>query len=481
MLTDYMEIGGVEIVNGARLNTYLETVGSALASHGVCGCPTLTAAVLGDEDYTTPEEDEAPWYDEDVPESADFAGMLVLSVEGMDEHPVTRTVTSAVTGGAALGPGRVQARTITVTGVLLGATCCAVDYGLHWLAQALDGCAGQGCGGDCLALYNCCPHEDMLPEEFVDRHRRTVRRVALTEGPRVVDRTGDGCSGPGGCSVGADILTVEFVLTAATPWAWTEPTPLLRVPLPRDDGDECVVWCVHRGEGPPPPEPLCLELDESPGECGEGMVEVDFDDACPDGWLSWDEPPVDPCDATCRLASCPDERDACVDPSCAPARPPVPVAPATCYCQALAVNSTFHELDLSGRPRHSADVPIITVRAGETALRRVTLTLYERGEEHDGMSCEEVAEAERCTPHSVYQIGYVAPGGTLTLDGQIGRATVECGGDCETARDVWGADGGPPSWKLLDCAAYCLRIDADAIAMPGADASLSFAVSGRGY
>lgn len=484
MIPDYLALGGTEIANSARLAAYLETVGSALHGAGSCGCETFTAAALGDSEYTVPEDEAspAPWYDPDVPESMDFAGFLVLSAEGLDDHPVARTVTGAVTGGGVNGAGRTQARTITVTGLLLGATCCAVDYGRHWLAQALEGCTGTGCGGDCLTLYNCCPSE--LPDdvaEFRERHRRTMRRVALVEGPRVVAQTGDSCSGRGGCSTGADILTVEFVLSAATPWAWTDPVTVLdREPLPRDDSEECIDWCVHGGSGPEPDPPLCFELADTPDDC-PGDVTVEFDDECPDGWVSWEEPPIDPCEAACRLVECPDERDGCADPSCAPARPPMPAAPDTCHCLALAADSEVYDLDLSGRSGWSADAPIITLEAGSEDLRRVTLSIFERRAEYEDLTCEEVVEEERCSPHSVYQIGYVPAGGTLTLDGQIGRALVECGGECETARDVWGRDGGPPSWRLLDCDRYCLLVEADAIVPPADDATLTIELSGRGY
>ncbi|MET7572954.1 hypothetical protein ABZT04_31335 [Streptomyces sp. NPDC005492] len=67
-------------------------------------CPTLTAEMLGDEPYTTPAADQAPWYDPNVPASEDFAGLLVLSMDGIDDYPVKRSVTNAVTGGGVLGP-----------------------------------------------------------------------------------------------------------------------------------------------------------------------------------------------------------------------------------------------------------------------------------------------------------------------------------------------------------------------------------------
>lgn len=526
MLEDYLEIGSVEVANHARLHAYLSSVSSSLTWGNVCRCPTFEAAALGDPPYVSPEVDPAPWWDPDVPASAEYAGFLVLSVEGLDSWPMTRTVTNAVGGGGAFGRARVQAREITVQGLILGASCCGVEYGLHWISEALAGCAETGCGGDCLTLYLCCPPERVVDEEspgspedspddspgddspgdspgwdpwespwdpdeepegisraeYNRRYRRTLRRVALTEGPQVVSRVGDGCGPGGACGSrgggGADIITVEFTLTAATPWLWTDPTVVLDAPVPRDDDTECVIWCVHSDE---PPETLCVDLTVTPCD-PRTSIPVEFTDDPTPCAVAWPavEPPEDPC-GVCRLASCPDPRAACADPSCSPAAPPVPEPPATCFCSAIAVNTACYELDLSGRAGWSADAPMITVRAGESDLRRLTITFYERLDEHEGMTCEQVAANMRCNPHSVYEIGFVPAGATLTLDGQIGRALVECEGVCETSTSVWGASGSPPSWRLLDCDRYVVEIAADAIFLPAEDASLTIAVSGRGY
>ncbi|NED79499.1 hypothetical protein G3I76_05245, partial [Streptomyces sp. SID11233] len=67
MLEWYLTLGGTEIANHARLSRYLETVGSPLTEASPCGCETFDAALVGDEPYTTPEEDAAPWWDPDVP------------------------------------------------------------------------------------------------------------------------------------------------------------------------------------------------------------------------------------------------------------------------------------------------------------------------------------------------------------------------------------------------------------------------------
>ncbi|MGW5925226.1 hypothetical protein ACWF2L_03130 [Streptomyces anulatus] len=479
MLEWYLDLGGTEIANHARLAAYLETVGSPLDSVTACGCETFDAVLVGDEPYTSPEEDGAPWYDPDVPESGEFAGLLVLSVDGLDTHPVRRSVTSAVTGGAALGPARVEARTITVTAVLLGSSCCGVDYGLRWLGQALAGCTGAGCGGDCLTLFNCCPAEFEEPGPFAARHRRTLRRVALIEGPTPIARVGNGCSGSGGCQVGADLVTVEFVLTAATPWMWTDPVPVLDVPVPTDDGTECIVWCIHDPDAPAPVPPVCWE----PGDgCPPGAVAVELTDGdCEVSWPALENHRTAPCEKTCRQAACPETEALCSDPLCRTPTPPTPPPPETCFCHALAVNQEWHELDLSTSPGWFGSVPIIQVYAGTRDLRRVTITLYERTEDLDGLTCEEVAEVSRCNPHAVYEVAYVPAGGTVTIDGQIGRAVVECGGTCEGSPDTYGRDGGPLVFPMLTCDRYCVEIAADAIVTADEDARVSIAVSGREY
>jgi hypothetical protein len=475
MLDGYLALGDVEIANSARLETYLQTVGSPLDSIGVCACETFTAQLVGDEPYTTPAEDNAPWYDPDVPESGEFAGLLVLTVEGLDDNPVSRTVTQSAAGGAVIGPAVPQPLTVTVTGLLLGASCCGAEYGLRWLRQALAGCGGP-CSDDCMTIYNCCPGEGLTPDEFAARHRRTLRRVALIDGPRVTSRSGDGCTS-GQCSSGADIITVEFVLTAASPWQWSDPIPTLDLALPTDDGAECITWCVHRSPTAPS-SPVCLEPDAA---CTADSVTAPVvDDAdCAVSWSVLDRDA--PCDQTCRLAACPDPQERCADPRCQTPTPPAPPEPDTCFCRAIAVNSTYLELDLEAWPRWFGAAPMIEIYAGSQALRRITVEIYERTDNHEGMTCEDVVDAERCNPHSVYEIAYVPAGGTLRLDGQIGRAIVECGGVCEGSPDAYGRNGAPLTFPLLDCASYCVAIHADAIFTPADDATIRLALTGLEY
>ncbi|MCX4609367.1 hypothetical protein [Streptomyces mirabilis] len=436
MATDwFMSYGGVEVVNHSRLATYLKTVGSPLDSYGGCGCPTFGADILDELPYTTPNDTSspAPWYDVDVPESVEFAGVMVLQVDGLDDYPVQRTVTGGISGGGAIGPARALPRTITVTALVLGSTCCGVDYGLHWLGQVLQGCGSGGCDGDCLTVYNCCPGEVLDAATFNERHRRTLRRVALVEGPRVTARAGNGCES-GACQSGSDILTVEWVMTAAVPWLWTDAMPVLEVTPPMDLDGSCVEWCLL-----------------PPGQCPGG----------------------------CRFAECADPTAACADPRCKPTTPPLPGAPLnTCFCLPLAAERACYEMNLTNRPNWSNDVPIVTIRAGSSDLRNITVEIYEHSDAT--LTCEETADVGRCDPLNYFHVTFVPAGGAVTLDGQTGRATVECGGVCESSPDVYGRDGMPPTYQLLECSAYCVCLSTDLESPPAIDAMVTLSVSGRG-
>src|SRR5690606_20259608 len=59
-----------------------------------CGCETAHCLYCDqgsgeDGAYLSPELDDAPWYDPDIPESAEFAGLFVEDITGFDST-VTR-------------------------------------------------------------------------------------------------------------------------------------------------------------------------------------------------------------------------------------------------------------------------------------------------------------------------------------------------------------------------------------------------------
>lgn len=437
MLNDYAASDGQELWNLTRLQAYLTNVGSPFdTGPGVCGCDTLTPELVGGTGtaYVDPETDEAPWYDPDVPQSAEFLGFLPTAVSGTEDNPRSRNVTNAVGGGGVFGPVRALPRTITVTGTLIGTSCCGVDYGLHYLTEALQSCTGADCDGSCLTMFDCCPAPGLTPAQFNAAHRRTFRRAALVSGPTVTNRSSTNvpCSG-NGCR-GGDLVDIEFVIVAATPWAWTDPEPKLDVSLPVVD-DECVEWC----------------LDSVDGVC-EG------------------EP--------CLFADCVDDTS-CQDPLDTFAVPPQPSIPTTTFCVPLVPNRACYSVDLSDRPRWSEDYPIVSVSAGDADLRNVRVVMYENLD--PSQPCDDQADMSLCRPVNDFYITYIPAGSSVTIDGQVNKAMLYCNNDCSPATTVYGdADGGPLSIEPLTCAGCCVCIEVDGNFPPAADARVTLDVSGRG-
>uniref|UniRef100_A0AAU7GYJ2 Minor tail protein n=1 Tax=Streptomyces phage Geonosis TaxID=3158856 RepID=A0AAU7GYJ2_9CAUD len=446
MLSDYASANGTEVWNTTRLQAYLRNVGSPFdTGPEICHCPSLTPEVLGAEGpYTTPdaEVEPAPWYDPAVPESAEFLGFLPLTVAGTDDNPRRRTVSTAVGGGGVFGPTREQPRNIVVSGVLIGATCCGAQYGMQFLSEVLNGCTGDTCDGDCFNMFNCCPDEGMTPEQFNAAHRRTFRRTSLVEGPTETGRRATGDCARSECAAGAELIEVEFVLVAASPWAWTDPIPVLEVTPPIADQTECVDWCLP----------------------GSGIPDHDCDPT------------------TCLFQSCVTPGDPYADPRNQVPLPPQPTVPAGSFCAPLVPDRACYDIDLSARPQWATDAPLIEIYAGAYELRNVRVTWYEKPASFTG-DCGDLADGNLCNYIQDFTVTYIPPRGTLTLDGTIGRAVVTAGGQgCRTASTAYGnQNGGPVEVTDLTCATYCICIETDSDSPPAADALIRISVVGKGY
>lgn len=165
--------------------------------------------------YLSPALDDAPWYDPLVPESAEFAGLYVEEVTGLDA-PTDRDLTDNAMLGGSLGPLRFRSRSLTVTGWLRAKTCCAAEYGLSWLAEALVGDDCDDCAMGDLSMFRCCPPEGETLPDAVD-YVRLMHRVGLVDGPKVVDRAGTCCAD---CS--STMLKVQFTLASESPYIFSD-------------------------------------------------------------------------------------------------------------------------------------------------------------------------------------------------------------------------------------------------------------------
>jgi hypothetical protein len=375
--------------------------------------------------YTTPIADNAPWYDPLVPESALFAGVLPVSVEGLDANPVTREVTRLVGGGAALGALTFTERETTFQVELIGASCCAVAYGLKWLTAVLNRrCGGERCARSDLTFLSCCPDSLSGCAPDIDEYRSTVRKVTnlgLLSGPTVVERRGGGC---GSCGCNAT-LVVEFTLVAGNPGVFgVDETVLPATDLLPVENDNCLDlhWRCE-------PAPDC-----------ESQLVI-FDAAC--GSL----PP-----------------------------PPAPQLSSSCMCDPLAVHRLMVPV-ADPTEEWASFVASFTVTSGALPLRNLAFRLFRRS----GDTCGHTYDPAWDTPDvgDVFDplgyppcdvlgslgIMYVPPNSTMFVDGVRRRAYIEDvnGNRYTAARFVYAASGSPYQWIEMACGGnYCISVEADA-------------------
>lgn len=154
----------LELVNAARVKAYTDNLAPSIGLRGCDDCEGLPEA-LG-ENYTTPEADNAPWYDPTDPATAGFYGVYPLSFEGIDDS--TRTIESAELSGdgSVVVGSRFAGQDIRVTGMAFARDEASLYAGVSWLNSALNGTEEGRCFGDRLNLFSSCPPVEVLPPDF---------------------------------------------------------------------------------------------------------------------------------------------------------------------------------------------------------------------------------------------------------------------------------------------------------------------------
>ncbi|MFI9591232.1 hypothetical protein [Nonomuraea sp. NPDC052265] len=419
--TDWLCFSGVEVANSARVYAYSQAgLAPSHASIRDCGCDGLID-VLGDEPYMLPDTDDAPWYDPAEASSTDFAGFLCTDIEGLESAPVSRPVTNRLGDGAVIGRKRYGARTITVTGMLIGRTSCAVDYGQRWLSSVLQGALGCGpgsCGGDDLEFMTCCPTVPATPGECCPGPCtsqtcgagvfRTLRDVALTSEVKKL-RSITGCA----CCPG-ELREVQFQLTAGRPHALRPAVTVAEAvtwPPETPDG-ECVQWST---------DPGCL--DEA-GECAAQQPQP-----CP------------------------------LDPNCPPAvLPDLPLPRNPCLCEPFTRRQVCVEIPEGAAPIWADLVPLLELYTGSDVLRNIRVRFYPNP---FGVPYEQLDPCAWC---SEINISYLPAASKLTLDSTRRTVLVQCPGRADTPAEgiVSGPEGQPLSWPVLECGIpYLVCVSAD--------------------
>lgn len=447
-ISSYMSLCGNEIINAARMKAYIDHgVKPTQFDIRVPGCDGLDAivAAVGEPapvgGYHLPELDEAPWYDVAIPESQNFAGLLVTEVT--ISAPYSRSTTGNIGTGQTLGRLKLQGRSIVIKGWLVGRTCCATGYGLNWLTHALGGtpCLGVNCGGCTMEFLDCCPvigegEGDFLetdggiyvrpgPDDEYARATDFFRRTngaGVTDGPNVISQKGASC----GCG-GSPLLEVEFTMATSSPYFSTFGLPIISdYPV----GGLC------------DPEPPC-NFDWLKVPYGEPVPQ--FDPECP--------PPVD-----------------CLeDPSCPPPAIPPPIKMPFNKCACLPMQSTRIMAESNSDMKWRTSTLNIDVFSGSAKLKNLVIRMWRNP---DGLECDDESFLD-CNAVSSLIIGYIPPNAHLLLSGEDRTVTITCDGNQRNAaQNVTGVDGQPFEWPDLNCGNVCIHADFDC-KVTALDATLS--------
>lgn len=220
--------GDTEIASYCRSTAYID---AGLAESCWQRCTSRDNCCCGDSGaggFVDPVTDEAPWIDPDIACSSEYLGLIIDSISY--GRPYRARVKDTLTGGF-VQTRNLQARELTVSGWLVGASQCGIDYGLDWLNSALD---PRKCSDSCdppdVRVYTCC---DLADEA---KGLRILKRVSPIE--PVSDRTPD-------LSDRCCRTRVEFKLAAESAYFFREDVPIVE-DVVFDAADCCPNWCCPR-------------------------------------------------------------------------------------------------------------------------------------------------------------------------------------------------------------------------------------------
>jgi hypothetical protein len=440
-------MGGTELVNNARTAQYAAMYGIPVKGGN---CANL-AASLSDPPYMDQVSDPAPWYDPSVPDSKGFCGFLGLEIIGASDSTSTTRWTNLIGDGAVSGPLRRDAREIQVKTVAIGANEAALSYGISWLASALRGSPCRV--GEELMLYAACPEPPRQPctaeEEpptygpvaLGDHMVRRLFNVMVLQGPKVTLKKY--LSAGRSADSGSVLAEVNFIVKAGVPFWYQQPMP---------------VASALGGQGRPPTEYFADTL-------------VNYD---PDSYWT-----------TCRTKqetvdqSCLDDQ-AMPLPGCKDTAPPiVPVPPQDpCYPSGPypKANRIIYKIERADLTDWLEKVPILTLQTGATPLRRLLVRWYTNPQGRPPTDA-----LDPCAVCSSFTIAYLPRNSTLTIDGRVNSAVVECTGNRIANPILYGPASSLYSWPIFECnTSMFLEVIVDSRSSWAPDSTLDVFLCARG-
>lgn len=166
---------------------------------------------LGGSDYD--DIAEAPWYDPGFPASAEFAGLVPLSLAGLDDSTREAATQEYTTDGGNSDRPRNKTLPLPANFVVIASTDRGADFGKRWLDRRLSGGGSSAvCGGVNLEYFQFAQQagEPVPPRA----HRRDVTLTRATTVTR--KRRNEDCNA---------LWWVTFTLTANDPFEYGDQQP----------------------------------------------------------------------------------------------------------------------------------------------------------------------------------------------------------------------------------------------------------------
>jgi hypothetical protein len=220
----WMELNGQELSNSSRLVSHLKRTAPVRDDDYVppmpCVCDVSVPYddtwpglidVLNNGPYTL---DRAPWFNAARPESAEFAGVWVMDVQGLDSLPVQRDIAEAVGSGGVASWARDTSRLVTFSALVVACSNAGARYGLNWLSCILRQANVRG--GVDMKFYKAHPSDTSAPPAT---QLRTTYGTVLTKSPTVVEVSGKGGSHR---HRQASIFRVEWEMVCTNPYLYGE-------------------------------------------------------------------------------------------------------------------------------------------------------------------------------------------------------------------------------------------------------------------
>lgn len=235
MYEGYLAIDGVELINAARTMAYVK---ANLPGINIKYDSDTLRDSLGHSEYLSPIQDNAPWYKASRLPTADFYGIFPGKILGLDDSTRKLTVTELISDGAVHSMARFGSKEVRVTAVAIAKTATAMNEGLAWVRDVLDGdCVdGQGlsCNGREVRMFAAKPPSRV---EAVGMWR-SLFEVEVLEAPVIAQQFN---------SKHAVMWEIEFTLSAGKPWLFTDPAQVATLDMNSGlnfqdpDGEDCSV------------------------------------------------------------------------------------------------------------------------------------------------------------------------------------------------------------------------------------------------